>query len=155
MRVQIVAVGKLKEKFYADAVAEYVKRCARFAPVSIAEVSDYRVKESEKSAPSLAMEKEADAILPLLSGYVVVLDIAGRTMSSPDFAQVLQSGFEKAGTVTFVIGGSYGLSDRVKKRADLRLSFGPATFPHQLARVMLAEQVYRGLTILNHLPYHK
>jgi len=155
MRIQIVAVGKIKERFYADAVAEYVKRASRFAPTSVVEVSDYRVKESEKSAPQLAMEKEADAILPHLAGYVVVLDIAGRAMSSPEIARLLQTGFEKEGTVTFVIGGSYGLSDRVKSKADLRLSFGPATFPHALARVMIAEQTYRGLTILNHLPYHK
>ena len=155
MRVQIVAVGKLKEKFYADAVAEYVKRTSRFVPITVSEVSDYRVKESDKSAARIAMEHEADAIFPMLAGRIVVLDIGGKTLSSPQLASYLKESFESHGTVTFVIGGSYGLSDRVKSAAHLRLSFGPATFPHQLARVMLCEQIYRAETILNNLPYHK
>lgn len=155
IRVRIVAVGKIREKFLIDGIAEYVKRAKRWADVTIAEVDDYAVKEGKAGAESIAMEREADAILPLVRGYCVALDIDGKTLSSPEFADRIGQAAQSSSDVTLVIGGSYGLSPRVKARADLRLSYGRVTFPHALVRLMTAEQVYRALSILNGHPYHK
>lgn len=156
MKIKIVAVGKIKEHFFEDGIAEYLKRCARWADVSVTEVPDYAVKEDAAGARRLSMQKEATAILPLLKGYCVVLDAAGIVLDSVALSDKLSQGLAlRGGEATFVIGGSYGLDGSVKARADLLLSFGKTTFPHQMVRLMTAEQIYRSLTIKAGHPYHK
>ena len=155
MKIKLVAVGKVKERFFADGIAEYLKRCGRWVDVSVIEIDDCAVKENAVGARTLAMEREADKILPVLGGFVIALDIDGKTLTSEELASAVKKGLETSGEVCFVIGGSYGLSPRVKNRADLRLSFGRVTFPHQLVRQMTAEQIYRSLTLIAGHPYHK
>lgn len=143
-KIYFVVVGKIKEKFYVDAVAEYVKRLSRFAKVEIKELP-------EGADP----EAEADGILRACKGYVVALAVEGEKLSSEKLAAKMQKLTDEGKDVTFVIGSSCGLSDRVKKAADYKLSFSDMTFPHQLMRVILAEQVYRAFMINAGATYHK
>ena len=143
-KINFVVVGKIKESFYREAVAEYVKRLSRFAKVEIREIAE-----------SVSLDTEAEDILRALRGYVVALCVEGEKLSSEKLAKKLK-GLEDTGKeVTFVIGSSCGLSDRVKAAADFRLSFSDMTFPHQLMRVILAEQVYRAYMINAGATYHK
>lgn len=143
-KIYFVVVGKIKESFYTDAVAEYVKRLSRFAKVEIKELP-------EGANP----EAEADGILRACKGYVIALAVEGEKASSEKLAAKLKKLTDEGKDVTFVIGSSCGLSDRVKQAADYRLSFSDMTFPHQLMRVILAEQVYRAFMINAGATYHK
>ena len=143
-KIYFVVVGKIKEKFYTDAVAEYVKRLSRFAKVEVKELP-------EGSGP----EAEADSILRACKGYVIVLAIEGEKVSSEKLAAKMAKLTNEGKDVTFVIGSSCGLSDKVKQAADYKLSFSDMTFPHQLMRVILAEQVYRAFMINAGATYHK
>lgn len=146
-KVNVVCVGKIKEKFISDGIDEYKKRISRFAEPSFVELKDF--------APPDEVRRECDLILPKLQGFVVLLDIDGKTLSSVQLAATLEKAYLTQPVVTFVIGGSEGVDERVRSRADLRLSFGRVTFPHQLMRLMLSEQIYRAFTIIEGLPYHK
>ena len=143
-KIYFVVVGKIKEAFYRDAVAEYVKRLSRFAKVEIKELP-------EGADP----EAEAEDILRALKGYVCALAVEGEKLSSEGLAKKMKTITDSGKDMTFVIGSSCGLSDRVKKAADMRLSFSDMTFPHQLRRVILAEQVYRAFMINSGSAYHK
>lgn len=143
-KIYFVVVGKIKESFYRDAVAEYVKRLSRFAKVEIKELP-------EGADP----EAEVDDILRALKGYVCALAVEGEKLSSEGLAKKIKGLTDSGKDMTFVIGSSCGLSDRVKKAADMRLSFSDMTFPHQLMRVILAEQVYRAFMINSGSTYHK
>ena len=143
-KIYFVVVGKIKESFYTEAVTEYVKRLSRFAKVEIKELS-------EGANP----EAEADGILRACKGYVVALAVEGEKASSEKLAAKLKKLTDEGKDVTFVIGSSCGLSARVKQAADYRLSFSDMTFPHQLMRVILAEQVYRAFMINAGATYHK
>ncbi len=143
-KITFAVVGKIKESFYREAVSEYVKRLSRFAKVEIKELA-------EGANP----EAEADDILRACKGYVIALAVEGEKLSSEKLAKKMQSLFDTGKEITFVIGSSYGLSDRVKSAADYRLSFSDMTFPHQLMRVILAEQVYRACMINAGATYHK
>ncbi len=159
LNVTVICVGKLKERFYIDAAAEYQKRLGGFCRLEVAELPEQRLPQSPAPAQvTAALEREGEAILARLprSGKVVALCVEGRTMSSEALSAALD-GWMAAGTsrLAFVIGGSYGLSPRVKDRADLRLSMSPMTFPHHLARVMLLEQLYRAFKIREGSDYHK
>ena len=143
-KIYFVVVGKIKESFYTEAVAEYVKRLSRFAKVEIKELP-------EGANP----EAEADGILRACKGYIVALAVEGEKLSSEKLAVKLQKLTDEGKDVTFVIGSSCGLSDRVKRAADFKLSFSDMTFPHQLMRVILAEQVYRAFMINAGSTYHK
>ena len=143
-KIYFVVVGKIKEAFYRDAVAEYAKRISRFAKVEIKELS-------EGANP----EAEAEDILRACKGYVIALAVEGEKLSSEKLAAKLQALTDGGKEITFVIGSSCGLSDRVKKAADYRLSFSDMTFPHQLMRVILAEQVYRAFMINAGATYRK
>ena len=152
MKVNIVCVGKIKEKFFTDAIAEYKKRLSRFCVFNIIEVDEAsKIDNLEKKS-----EAEGNLLLAKCTGVVVALDAKGKMLSSPEIADYIKkkevSGYSE---MTFVIGGSNGLSPAVIKRADFVLSFGNITFPHQLFRVVLSEQIYRAFTILSGLPYHK
>lgn len=156
MKYRIVAVGKLKEAYFRDAMAEYVKRIGRFATVEIVEVDECLMKgtPNERQIEQI-LQSEGAQILPKLEGYVVALDINGTQQDSVGFAEHLRQCTQRYSTFTFVVGGSYGLSDLVKRRADLRCSFGRITLPHQLCRVVLAEQLYRACCIQHNVAYHK
>ncbi len=156
MKIKIVAVGKIKDGFYKEAVAEYVKRISRFAAIEIVEVSEcfFNGEPSAKEKDKI-IKTEGQSILSKLEGFVAVTDIKGQELSSVDLSMKISSIKQTNSTITFVIGGSYGLSQELKDRADLRLSFGKITLPHQLFRVVLCEQLYRACCIENNVPYHK
>ncbi len=144
IKVNIVCVGKIKESFYREAVDEYRKRLSRFCKFEIKELAEGKNPEDE-----------ADAILRNLKGFVIALCIEGRELSSTGLAAKVKELCDRGEEITFVIGSSCGLSDRVKEAADMRLSFSPMTFPHQLMRVVLAEQIYRAFMINSGAEYHK
>lgn len=157
-RVTILCVGKLKEKFYADAAAEYVKRLGRYCKVEIVELPETRLPDDPSPAEiQRALAAEAAAIRARLeSGAVVAMCIEGKTCSSEALAKKLESfALEGKSRVTFLIGGSFGLDETLKKEANWRLSMSPMTFPHHLARVMLLEQIYRACQIQEGTRYHK
>ena len=148
-------VGKIKEKWYAEALAEYVKRLDRFAAVEIFEADEGDVRDTGEASVNAALKKEAEQILPRLQGYTVALDIDGRQMSSTEIASLIHREKMNNSVFTFVVGGSHGLHRSVKDAARLRLSFGKITLPHTLCRVVLAEQVYRAFMINANSVYHK
>ncbi|MBS1415747.1 MAG: 23S rRNA (pseudouridine(1915)-N(3))-methyltransferase RlmH [Clostridia bacterium] len=155
MKIKIVAVGKIKEKWYSDALAEYVKRLGRFCRVELFEVDEGDVRDSGEATVRQALKKEAEQILPKLEGYAVALDIEGRQLSSEQIAALIEKEKMTSSVFTFVIGSSYGLDESVKDAVRLRLSFGKITLPHTLARVTLAEQLYRAFMINSNSVYHK
>lgn len=156
MTFKIVVVGKIKEGYYRDAVAEYVKRLSRFAEVQIVEVAEHTFNGIPNAAETeKIVNAEGAGILQKAEGCLVALDIGGKELSSVQLSEQIEKLMQNFSTITFVIGGSYGLSEQVKSRADLRLSFGKITLPHQLCRVVLCEQLYRACTIRHNVPYHK
>ena len=155
----LLCVGKMKEKYYTDAFAEYKKRLGAFCRFEVEELTEQRLSEnpSEKEIAA-ALDKEAAEIEKRIpaGAAVIAMCVEGKEMSSPALAKQLQS-WTNAGKsrLCFIVGGSCGLSEKIKARADLRLSVSPMTFPHHLFRVMLAEQIYRAFTILEGSRYHK
>jgi 23S rRNA (pseudouridine1915-N3)-methyltransferase len=155
MKINIVAAGKIKEEYFARMIDEYSKRIGRFCAFNIKETPDVFVtKEPNDSEVRLMLAKEAAHMLPHLKGYVVVCDAGGELYSSDELARLFKNSNTES-EFTFVVGGSHGLSEQIKKEARILLSFGRFTYPHKLLRVMLAEQIYRALTINNNMPYHK
>lgn len=157
--IRIIAVGKIKEKFYEDAVAEYAKRLLAFVKLEIIRVADEKCPEKlSLKQENMVLAKEGERILKNIrdNDYVVTLEIEGIQKSSEELAGFIHS-LEVSGRsdITFVIGGSLGLSDEVKKRSDFALSFSKMTFPHQLMSVVLLEQIYRAYKINRGEPYHK
>lgn len=152
MKVNIVCVGKIKEKFFTEAILEYKKRLSRFCDFNVIEVDEAsKIENLEKKS-----EAEGELLLKKCTGVIVALDSKGKMLSSPEIADfVKQKQNSGISEMSFVIGGSNGLSDAVLKKANLILSFGKITYPHQLFRVVLTEQIYRVFTILDGLPYHK
>lgn len=148
--MKIICVGKIKEKFFVDAIEEYSKRISKYTKLDIIEISD-------ESNETIALKKEGDKILSKIkdNDYVITLEIEGNSLSSLEFAKKIDNNFNSNKNLTFVIGGSYGLSDLVKQRSDYQLSFSKLTFPHQMFRVMLLEQIYRAYKINNNENYHK
>ncbi|TCO77930.1 23S rRNA (pseudouridine(1915)-N(3))-methyltransferase RlmH [Marinisporobacter balticus] len=159
MNITIIGVGKIKEKYLVSAINEYKKRLSRYCKLSIIEVVDEKAPEnlSQKQMEQIK-DAEGEKILKYVKEgmYVVALDIQGKMLSSEDFSDKLQSlGVQGNSNISFIIGGSLGLSEEVRIRSDFKLSFSPMTFPHQLMRVILLEQVYRGFRIMKGEPYHK
>ena len=159
MKIKIVTVGKLKEKYLKDGIAEYSKRISRFAAVEMIELADEKTPDrASDSENEKILDLEGNRILSKIGDreFVVVLAIEEKTLSSEEFSKQLeQASINGYSTLTFVIGGSLGLSHQVKKRANLFLSFGRLTLPHQLMRLVLIEQIYRAFTIQQGSPYHK
>lgn len=156
MKINVVVVGDLKEKYLSDACKEYIKRISRFHSISITTIEEEKLPKMPSVADiSRCLVKEGARIEKYLKGYIVVLDIGGEEIDSVKFARLIERATLNFDTITFVIGGSYGISDAVKNKANFRLSFSPMTFPHQLFRVMLLEQIYRASTISNNILYHK
>lgn len=156
MKINIVAVGNLKEKYLVDACKEYLKRINRYHTINVIELEEERLPKNYSEADiSKVLVKEGQRIAKYLSGFVVILDLKGKQMDSIEFSKTIESISQISDTITFVIGGSYGMSDEVKSKAKLSLCFSKMTFPHQLFRVMLLEQIYRATAISNNVLYHK
>ena len=158
MTVRVVCVGKLKERYFEDACAEFQKRLGRFCTLETVELADEKAPESLHPADEdLVREKEGKRILKAIGAkdFVVALAIDGRQMTSEAFAAFLEEKEAGARPLTFVIGGSLGLSPEVYARANTKLSFSEMTFPHRIARLLLLEQLYRGFKILRNETYHK
>ena len=145
IKINVVAVGRLKEKYWEEALAEYVKRLKKYCECNVIEIPDGRSPEAEGTE-----------ILKKLSGSVVACDVQGMLVSSEDLAELIEKKANSGKSeITFLIGGSEGLSADVKKQAEEKISFGRVTFPHRMMRVILCEQIYRAFTIIHHTPYHK
>lgn len=159
MRITLVTVGKIKEKFYTDAIAEYTKRLSRYCKLDIVQVPDEKTPDNVGEAVERQIkDKEGERLLSSIKdgAYVVALAIEGEMVSSVKLSEKLRAlGVGGTSQIVFVIGGSLGLSESVLRRADYKLSFSPMTFPHQLMRVILLEQIYRSYRIMNGEPYHK
>ena len=159
MNITIYCVGKIKERFYREAVDEYGKRLGRYCRLTIVEVPDEKTPDrASEVRERLVKEKEGERLLSRIKEgtYLIALAIDGRRMDSVSFSRLIGDlGIRGKSDIGFVIGGSLGLSEAVLKRADLKLSFSEMTFPHQLMRVILLEQVYRAYRILGNEPYHK
>lgn len=159
MKIKVVTVGKLKEKYLKDGIAEYSKRISRFAKFEMIELSDEKTPDkASESENQKILEIEGQRILSKIADrdFVIVLAIEGKTFFSEEFSKQLEETSIKGfSTLTFTIGGSLGLSSSVKNRANLSVSFGRLTLPHQLMRLVLVEQIYRAFTIQQGFPYHK
>ncbi|MBE6007608.1 MAG: 23S rRNA (pseudouridine(1915)-N(3))-methyltransferase RlmH [Lachnospiraceae bacterium] len=159
MKITVVCVGKLKEKYFSDGVEEYKKRLGRYAKIEIAEVADEKAPENLSPAEEEQVKtKEGERILKKITedAFVVALCIDGKMLSSEDLADFFEKkAVSGISSIAFVIGGSLGLSKAVVDRADYKLSFSKMTFPHQLMRMILMEQIYRAFRIIKHEPYHK
>lgn len=156
--VKIICVGKLKDKFFRDASDEYMKRLKSYCKAEIIEIPAANLPDDPNDTLiACALEKEADAILKKIpsNSTVVAMCVEGKLYSSEDMAELLSASAMNSGEIIFVIGGSYGLSENVKKRANIRMSASKMTFPHRLFRVMLLEQIYRGYKINSGGKYHK
>lgn len=150
--IKIICVGKIKEKYLTEAIKEYQKRLSKYTKLELIEVMDEGLLEE-----SVAIKKEQEKIMKYIGpkDYIITLEIEGTTFTSIEFAKRLDTIRQQAGTITFIIGGSYGLGEEIKRRSNLALSFSKLTFPHQLFRVMLLEQLYRAFKIQNNESYHK
>ncbi len=159
MKITILCVGKVKEKFYRDGIAEFVKRLSRYCKLEIMEVADEKTaEEASETEIRIVKEKEGERLLKNIKddAYVICLCIDGKQMDSEELSEKIEKlGIQGTSHIYFVIGGSLGLADDVIKRANFKLSFSPMTFPHQLMRLILLEQIYRAYRIMNHEPYHK
>ncbi|MBQ2288258.1 MAG: 23S rRNA (pseudouridine(1915)-N(3))-methyltransferase RlmH [Lachnospiraceae bacterium] len=159
MKISIVCVGKIKEKFFRSAIDEYSKRLSRYCKLEIIEVTDEKTPDNASDHEvELIKDKEGERILKNIGGdaYVIALAILGKQLSSEELAEKIEKlGIQGTSHIQLIIGGSLGLSDKVLKRADMLLSFSKMTFPHQLMRVVLLEQIYRSYRIIQNEPYHK
>ena len=159
MKISVIAVGKIKEKYLKDAVTEYSKRLSRYCKLEIIEAADEETPDHASVAVEDAIRaKEGERLLKHIRDdmYVITLEIGGKMLTSEEFAEKIETlGVQGKSSIAFVIGGSIGLGKEVLKRSDFALSFSKMTFPHQLMRVVLLEQVYRGYRIMNGAPYHK
>lgn len=151
MTINLVCVGNLKEKFSRDEQEEYLKRLSAFCKVNIVEIKEQNHLEN----PNVIVEKEGEEICKKVKGFCFLCDIKSKEYSSEQFADKIQACMQENSTITFVIGGSYGVSQKVKDIANEKISFSPMTFPHNLFRIMFLEQIYRAFTILNGKSYHK
>lgn len=160
IRINIICIGKIKEKYFTDAINEYAKRLSSFCKFSVIELAEERVRSNIPNAAQITevIEAEGKEILKKIntSDYVVAMCIEGKMMSSEELSKMLDTvSVSGKSTVDFIIGGSYGLSSAVKTRADFKLSMSRMTFPHQMARMILSEQIYRAFEISSNGKYHK
>ena len=156
MKINIIAVGNLKEKYLLEGCKEYLKRISRYHTISVVEIEEEKLPKNYNDGDiAKCLIKEGQKIEKYLAGYVVILDRLGEMIDSVAFAKKIENISLSSNIVTFVIGGSYGISENIKSRANYSISFSKMTFPHQLFREMLLEQVYRACTITNNVLYHK
>ena len=158
MKITVIALGRLKENYLRDATAEYQKRLSRYCSLNVIELNPVTLSENpSKAQVDLALKKESEQILSKIpdNTYKIALCVEGKKLSSESFAEKIDSLKAEGKGICFIIGSSYGLNDCIKQKADLKLSLSDMTFPHQLFRVMLLEQIYRGFKINEGSTYHK
>lgn len=159
MKITLITVGKIKEKYLKDAIAEYSKRLSKYCKLEIIEVADEKTPDqASENVERQIRQKEGERILRYVKedAYVITLEIGGAMLDSVAFAKKIETlGIQGKSHIIFIIGGSIGLGENVLKRSDYGLSFSKMTFPHQLMRVILLEQIYRGYRIMEGAPYHK
>ncbi len=156
VKINLLVVGKVKEKYFLEGINEYSKRLSRYADFNIIEVAEENFTRVDDALIKTIKEREAERLKPHLKGYVLALAIEGKKYSSESFAKTLNSLIDNGNSViTFVIGGSYGISDEIKRKANALISFSDMTFPHTLFRLMFTEQIYRAFCIMNGSAYHK
>ena len=150
--IKVITVGSIKEKYLRDAIEEYTKRISKYDKLEIIEVKDEGTVE-----PSKAIALEAEKIKKYINprDYLITLEIEGKQITSPEFSKKIDNIYQETSNITFIIGGSYGLSDEIKTMSNFKLSFSKMTFPHQLFRVILLEQIYRAFKISHNESYHK
>lgn len=150
--IKIICVGKIKERFYKEAIEEYKKRLSKYTKVSIIEVEDININNQ-----TLIKQKESEQILKYIEkkDYIITLEIEGNELSSIELSKKIDEIEQINPNITFIIGGSYGLDEEIKKLSNFKLSFSRLTFPHQLFRIILLEQIYRAYKIKNNESYHK
>ena len=150
--IKIITVGKLKEKYLCDAQAEYLKRLSKYTKIELIEVEDSKIDDMKQ-----ALLEEKNNILKHISprDYVITLEIEGKQLTSPELADKIDKTFISNSDITFIIGGSYGMHEEIKAKSNFKLSFSKMTFPHQLFRILLLEQIFRSYKILNNEKYHK
>lgn len=151
MTINLICVGNLKETFSKQEQEEYLKRLSAFCKVNVIEIKEQNQFENSY----VTLEKEGEEILKKLKGYIVLCDIKGKELSSSALAEKLKNLMQTNSEISFVVGGSYGVCEKVKSLSKEKISFSPMTFPHNLFRIMLLEQVYRAFTIINGKTYHK
>ena len=155
LKINLITIGDIKEKYLRDAIDEYSKRIKRFASLNIIEIKESIPASNSAKDIEIALTKDGKNIEKHLSGYTVCLDINGKMISSEEFAEKIKKTSLNSSEISFVIGASNGISEDIKKLCNERISFSPMTFPHQLMRVIFLEQLYRSFTILNNIAYHK
>jgi len=158
MKIKIYCIGKIKEQYLKDGISEYLKRISAYSNIEIIEVADSKVKDNPNSSDiEKAKNEEGERVLKLLKNdYLIGLDLNKKEQTSEEFAEFLQRKLVEGGSsISFVIGGSYGLSDALKKRCNTAISLSKLTFLHQMTRLILLEQIYRAFKILNNETYHK
>ena len=159
MKITLITVGKIKEKYLKDAIAEFSKRLGRYCKLEIVEVADEKTPDhASETVENAIRDKEGERILKYVKedSYVITLEIRGKMLTSEELSEKVDTlGVQGISHIIFIIGGSIGLGKEVLKRSDYALSFSKMTFPHQLMRVILLEQIYRSYRIINHEPYHK
>jgi len=150
--IKIICIGSIKEKYLKEAIEEYSKRLSKYTKLEIIELKDYSINEIDK-----CLKLEEEEILKHIKekDYVITLEIEGEELSSIDFSNKIDNTLQTNSNIDFIIGGSYGLSDNIKRLSNYKLSFSKMTFPHQLFRIILLEQIYRSFKILNNETYHK
>lgn len=150
--IKIICVGKIKEKYFSEAINEYLKRISKYSQIKIIELEDSGINDKK-----VVLKKEEEKIFKIIDkkDYIITLEIEGNELSSIEFANKINELSIYNSNITFIIGGSYGLSDNVKSLSNFKLSFSKMTFPHQLFRIILLEQIYRSYKINNNEEYHK
>ena len=159
MKITVLTVGKIKEKYLRDAIVEYTKRLSRYCKLEISEVADEKTPDNaSENAEEMIRQKEAERLLKYIreDAYLITLEIGGKQLTSEEFSEKIEKlGIQGTSHIIFVIGGSIGIGKAVLEKSDYALSFSKMTFPHQLMRVILLEQIYRGYRIMSGEPYHK
>lgn len=149
--IKIICVGKIKENYFREAIEEYIKRISKYTKIDIIELSDYSFDDKK------TIREESNEIMKIINknDYNILMDIKGNSLDSISFAKKLDETLIYKSNITFIIGGSLGVSDEIRNICDYKLSFSAMTFPHQLFRIILLEQIYRAFKIINHEEYHK
>ena len=155
IKINLITIGDIKEKYLKDAIAEYSKRISRFADLKIIEIKENVSKSNNNQDIINSLQKDAMEIKKHIKGYPICLDIKGKMLSSEDFSKNIEKLSLNYSEISFIIGASNGLAEEIKSLCKEKLSFSPMTFPHQLMRVIFLEQLYRAFTILNNISYHK
>lgn len=149
--VKLICVGKLKEKFWVDAQNEYIKRLQKFCKFELIELNE----KNQTSSVKETLDREGEDIISKMEGKTFLFDVKGQAISSENLAELIEKTAFSSSVISFIIGSSFGVGEQVKNKADKKISFGPVTLPHNLARIVAIEQIYRAFNIINNTSYHK